>query len=148
MFKIKYSRSKHVLLLDFNGETLPSDPCGWKKLTRRISRGLNKINTGYTLVEVFRGGASLSPHHARQMGALYRLFYEGGRIWRVIQVNSEGGTDPGVRIFHRTRWVRDVPLMEVESVGQALILAREEIAENQDWIKACSLDNEPSKKID
>lgn len=148
MLKIKYSRSKHVLLLDFNGETPPSDPCGWKKITRKTSRGLNKINAGYTLVEVFRGGDSLSPHHARKMGALYRLFFEGGRIWRVIQVNSEGGTDPGVRIFYRTRWLGDVPLMEVESVGQAMILAREEISENADWIKVFRLGDGPSRKID
>lgn len=134
MFKIKYSISKHVLLLDFDGEALPEDSSEWKRLTKRISRGLNKINTGYTLVEVFRRDSALSSCHARKWGALYSLLYSVRRIWRVIQVCGECNADPGARIFHRTRWQRDVPRLEVDSVGQAMVLAKEEILENADWI--------------
>jgi hypothetical protein len=92
------------------------------------------MSKGYTLVEVYREGAGLAGRNGRHMGALLGLCYSCGRIWRVIKISVNEARDPGLGILHRTRWKREVPETEVDSVKVGAVMVGEEIKENAEWI--------------
>lgn len=138
MIKVKCSKSKHLLLLDFINQGGTIAMGDFKRLVSRISRLLLKINTGYTLVEVYGRGTKIDRERIGKIGEIYRLCYGARRIWRVVQVHKNCHPDPGLRILHQTRWKRHVPMIEVSNMKRALDLAMEEVEENSEWVVGTS----------
>lgn len=89
---------------------------------------------GYTLIEVFRGSSHLESTGIQHLGELTRACYKDCRIWRVVRVYQNNGSDPGLIVTHRIRWKRPIPEMEADNFPAAISLAEEEITENSEWL--------------
>jgi hypothetical protein len=130
MLKVKYSKSKRVVILDFAGDIRSVDI---PALAKRIFRATERIGHGYTLVEIFRNPTTIGVKVAGKLGSLIKLCYAGSRIWRVVKVLPKDSQDPGIGILHRTRWGRNVPEIDTDSIHLALEIAEEEMRENAEW---------------
>lgn len=133
MLKVKHSKSKRIVLLDFSGEIGKEDI---KLADAEVGRALEDIGKGYTLIEVFHHHPRFTPLSGRTAGDLASKCYSASRIWRVIRVEDSPHADPGMSILHRTRWPRDVPELEMDNVREAVEVAKEETREQEDWIVA------------
>lgn len=130
VIKVHHSCARKAVLLRVSGEVGRGDAL---RAAARIALALRNMGHGYTLIEVFKGACRLSGRAGLAMAVLARTCYERGRIWRVVRISIGGGQDPGLRILHRTRWDRNVPEIDADSVGGALDLAEREAEDNLDW---------------
>jgi hypothetical protein len=130
MIKVRHSKSKRVLLLDFSGAVNTRD---LQQAEVDIERALRDIGKGYTLVEVFRNHPCFEAGARLVAGEVVGTCYKNSRIWRVIRLEDVEYADPGVAILHRTRWRRDVPELTMDNIREAVAVAKEESAEQAEW---------------
>jgi hypothetical protein len=126
MIKVRHSKTRRMVLLDFGGEIGVGDV---HDAVQEVGKALGDIGDGYTLVEVFRDKPHFTIAAAREAGNLAGACDSGSGIWMVVRVEGDDHCDPGMTILHRTRWKREVPEVRIGSVGQALALAAEEVRE-------------------
>lgn len=117
-------------MLDFEGDIGGGDV---REATCGVARALGAMHKGYTLVEVFRGRPHFTVSGARTAGELAEACYSGNRIWMVVRVEEDERGDPGMSILHKTRWKREVPEVRIDSISQAVAMAREETKEQAEW---------------
>jgi hypothetical protein len=130
VIKVKHSKSKRALLVDFSG------PLGKEDIDRAhrdIQAALDNIGRGYTLIEIFHDHPYFEPSASLEAGLMVGLFYKNNRIWRVIRVEENEQADPGLSILHKTRWARSVPELTMDNIRQAVATAREEAQEQFAW---------------
>jgi hypothetical protein len=132
MINVRHSKSKRLMLLDFVGVIREDDV---QKADNEIIEALKNIGRGYTLIEVFRKHPQFGEKVGMAIGKMMALCYDNNRIWRVIRVEETVHADPGVSIFHRTRWKRDVPELEMDSLREAVVVAKEEVLEQGEYGK-------------
>lgn len=130
MLKVKYSKVKRAVLLDFSGEVGVFDIKGAEK---EVGAALKDIGKGYTLIEVFHDNPHFTMSASKLVGDLAACCYDDSRIWRVVRVEDRLHADPGMAILHRTRWKREIPILEMDNVRMAIEVAKEEIREQEDW---------------
>jgi hypothetical protein len=131
MLKVKYSQKEQWVELEVSGEIALAQV---RHACKNLPGVLQKMDHGYTLIEHFRNRPSFPQESIWAVGPLIGLCYEQSRIWRVVRVLSPNAPDPGLVVAHRVRWGRRVPEIEVDTLGEATALAREELCEQTQWL--------------
>lgn len=131
MIKVRHSKSKRALLLDFSEEVNKEDV---QRAEAEIDQALRDIGGGYTLIEIFHNHPHFEGGAGYFAGDMVEACYTNNRIWRVIRLQEDGNSDPGMAILHRTRWKRDVPEIEMDNIREAMAVAREEATEQRVWV--------------
>lgn len=119
-----------MLVLDFAGNIGEVEV---RDAEAAVGKALGEMRKGYTLIEVFRGRPHFTGDGARAAGELAAACYFRNRIWLVVCVDGDGHSDPGMSILHKTRWKREVPEVRIDSIGQAVAMAKEETREQGGW---------------
>ena len=130
MIKVRHSKAKRALLLDFSEEVNKSDI--WRA-GEEIDQALRDIGRGYTLIEIFHNHPHFEDGAGCFIGDMIEACYANNRIWRVIRLQENENSDPGLSILHRTRWKREVPEIDMDNIREAIAVAREEAEEQQKW---------------
>jgi len=130
VIKVRHSKSKRVLLLDFSGGVGKQDLI---QAGKDISIALSDIGRGYTLIEIFHDQPRFERGAGLEAGTMVGSCYENNRIWRVIRIEDKEHADPGLSILHQTRWKREIPVLTMDNIKEAVAVAKEEALEQSDW---------------
>jgi len=130
MLSVEYSQKEHWVELDVSGEVSLAQV---KRAYNNLTKALSKMDHGYTLIEYFRNRPHFPPETLLAIGPLMGLCYDHSRIWRAVRILSPDSPDPGLIVTHRTRWGRQVPEINVDTLEEATALAKEELSEHSQW---------------